>query len=111
MPFFGLFPRVSGDRQELRRVAGPIIRVIYLSLCQVAVMIAVTILFLKQVDLASAFYERFNWFAGYIPFLRRTGDYFIRANRLDEFEGYLFDLFQLLFLGVCVPPYDCDCSL
>jgi hypothetical protein len=101
MPIFGLIPRVSGDRQELRRAVGPLLWVFYLSFIQIAAMVAVTILFFEREELASAFYDRFNWFTGHIPFLWRYGDYFTQVNRLDEFK-LIFSIYcGYFFWSVC----------
>jgi hypothetical protein len=83
MPIFGLIPHVSGDRQELRRAVGPLLRVFYLSFVQVAAMVAVTILFFEREKLASAFYGRFNWLTGYITRTCRTFSGRMEKDRRD----------------------------
>jgi hypothetical protein len=100
MPIFGLIPHVSGDRQELRAAASPLLWVICLNFIQIGLMVAVTILFVERTDLASAFYDGFKWFTAYIPFLSRYGDWLVRANRLDEFKE-IFAIFCGYLLLEC----------
>jgi hypothetical protein len=105
--FLKRLPRPVGDRQSLRAAIAPFARIVYSCILQFGVMVATTILLVKQRSLAQLVYDYSNWLSDYIPFLWRYREYFLSANRAPDFVELVaiyssYIAFELLFIVVIV---------